>query len=701
VRRTEQWERAIAEAKHELDEVESVILRQSQPEGDVDMQAATSVDESVNAKSDSWSFDGDVPEVEAELQDHLTSTISHPRSSIAHREDAVRQYHVPPQSIYASAYEKALHARTILHPKKLETIELAVDLLQLKAFANLKERGWQNRAAAAVPSEYAQYFMMENDELRDMYERKVSDIKRLRQVPSDEMADFTRSQADQPLCNYTQDHGGVHLDTTSELNDSLQELFRLRLEGVLHAAELTAKVYYNLHISSAPPNIDTFNALILGFSRARQPDQVRDIISAIHVAHIRHNEVTLATILRFFTATGDSGNFWQWFGRIRGWYDGLMTTRPDVVINQAASDRLIDHRNGAPSGRVLQLPTPTPMVFGAIVRGVLKFNGFGAAMELCEKMGEEGWRLSMSGLAPLLKDCSTRGDLAAGLAIWDQIQTRRAARARRTFTRNPVVIHIDTYTSMLRLCSRCNQQELFAQILDEAKNEHGISYADLTVLVKNALSEPPAFRYAGSVKINQFTKSGIYDDDLGGPPNVAINTATEAEPPPSPTQSSGHAPTRPRSHEEISNPISRKQQRRPSVQYNIQPITSAEYATLVNTPLPQPPQPSTRTTLFHGDTLPNEDAPSAFDALADDTTETTSHTKHAASQPSKADSPMQSESTLDAESFVHLNLLDEPLSPSKEITDEPPPPHPRLPIRPTYGEDLFIRPRSFAWCDDM
>jgi hypothetical protein len=551
-----------------------------------------------------------------------------------------------------------------------------VDLLQLKAFANLRERGWQNRAAASIPPEYGQYFLMDSSELWNMYENKVGDIKRLRQVQSDEMAGFARSQGDQPLCDYTQDGEGEHLDATAELNHCLQELFKHRLKGELHAAELTAKVYYNLSISPAPPNIDTFNALLLGFSRARQPEQVRDVISAIHLAHIRHNEVTLATILRFFTATDDSGNFWQWFARIRGWYGGLVTARPDVVINQAGSDRLIDHRNGSRMGRILQLPTPTPMVFGAIIRGVLKFDGFAAALELCETMGKEGWRLSMSGLAPLLKDCAARKDFPAGLAIWEQIQERRTARMRRTSLRNPRLIQIDTYTTMLRLCSRCGQQELFAQILDQASHEHEISYADLTILVK-ALNDPAVFNYADGVEFNKDTEPGVYDDDLA---DAAVNIPVEAEPPPlTPSSSSGHVRRKQASQWNMNNSLQQRQ-RRPQQRYHLQPITSAEYATLVTTPLPQPPRPPTRTTLFFKDTLPGENDPSAYDAPIVD---------------AKADSPMQENPVIDADSFSQLNLLDESDSSSSPKIAEDIPPLPRFTLRPVYAEDLFVRPPSF------
>jgi hypothetical protein len=337
------------------------------------------------------------------------------------------------------------------------------------------------------------------------------------------------------------------------------------------------------------------------------------------------------------------------------------------------------------------------MVFGAIIRGVLKFDGFPAALELCEHMGKEGWRLCMSGLAPLLKDCAARNDLAAGLAIWEQIQERRAARVRRTFHRKPIVIQIDTYTSMLRLCSRSNQQDLFAQILDQAKNEHDISYADLTVLVKNALSDPVTFNYADGVESNKFTESGIYDDDLAGPPTVAINNSIKAEPPPPPSPS-GHALRRQRSQENVSTSVPQRQQRRPQKQVHLQPISSAEYATLVNTPLPQPTRSPTRTTLFSNETLPGENDPSSFDTLATETNETVP-------PPSEADSPMQPDPPVDTETFAQLNLLDKSLpSPSAEKVEEVPPPPAarRFTIRPTYTEDLFTRPPSFlsSWYDD-
>jgi hypothetical protein len=587
----------------------------------------------------------------------------------------------------------------------LETIELAMDLLQLKAFANIQERGWSIRAAAAVPAEYAKYLIMDNSRLRDLYNSKVSDIKRLRQVPGLEMSNFERSQSDRPLCEYSQDIEGEHLDTTTELNRCIQELFRLRLEGVLHAAELTAKVYYNLSVSSAPPNIDTFNALLLGFSRARQPEQVRDIISAINISRMRPNEVTLATILRFFTATGDSANFTQWFALIRGWYGGLDLARPDVVVNRAGADRLIDHRNGARTGKVCQLPAPTPMVFGAIIRGILKFDGFSAALQLCEIMGEEGWRLGISGLAPLLKDCATRKDLDAGRAVWQQIQKRRAAklRLRASGERTPV-IHIDTYASMLRLCSRCNEQDLFAQVLDQAKNEHGITYADLTKLVKNALNDPPVFNYADGVEPNKYTEPGIYDDDLADVATMNYDNSIGAEPPPA---TSGRHQKGKRAQENIRDAAPQIHPRRPvnahSERIHLKPITSAEFTTLVTTPLPQPSDSQftvdySGICLFPDEVIPLEDPPSAFEESEPYIKEALARQDSAPELLTKLD-PSAKAKEPNAETPAGTDLS-EPSTPSNSSVGDPP--APRFTIRKAYGEEIFTRPPSFlgSYYDD-
>lgn len=160
--------------------------------------------------------------------------------------------------------------------------------------------------------------------------------------------------------------------------------------------------------------------------------------------------------------------------------NGLDLARPDIKINEAGQGRVVEVKRSLKT-KVIQKPHASPMVFEALILGILRFNGFEAALDICHSMGKEGWGLSMKGLTPLLAECAERGDWQSGKQVWDHIQalqakSRRMGRADR--------IHVQTFASMLQLCSACGQSELFHEILPEAMRR-GHSHDQLLQTVRD------------------------------------------------------------------------------------------------------------------------------------------------------------------------------------------------------------------------
>lgn len=149
---------------------------------------------------------------------------------------------------------------------------------------------------------------------------------------------------------------------------------------------------------------------------------------------------------------------------------GLMLATPGVNINE------FNHTRFAPdekSDKVIQRPYATPMVFGAIVKGVLEFSGFETALKVAEAMAQEGWSLCMNGLGPLIRDCADRRDWKAGSALWKHVSTLQAlSRRRKDIGPSGESLAIPTYASMLRLCRRCDKREEFDVVLDAARKTH-------------------------------------------------------------------------------------------------------------------------------------------------------------------------------------------------------------------------------------
>ena len=402
----------------------------------------------------------------------------------------LRIHRVPPESIYATDVRKGQAELRRWSLKKLETMMLSIDILQLKIFRALlrdQDQTWRDAASAAVPVQYRDRMFLSDEELHAALVSKSEDLTRLWKT-NPLLTDWFRADTDVALSDYSQDDQGSFHDTARELSRCLQGLFRQHTSQALSTPSLLAKVAYNLSLTSAPPNVHTYNTLLLGFSKAQQPALTYSLIRSLRETHVRPNEITNTAILNHYTAQDDAKGFVRWMELMRGKNGGLALARPDIFINEAGVGRL-RYKEGFSEEddrkKVVQLPYPTPNVFNAVIKGVLKFSGFDIALGICEGMGREGWGLCMSGLTPLLMDCADRGDWTSGLAVWRQIQalklksTKRNGRVRMTEH-----IGLGTYAAMLRLCSACDQQGPFQDIWRRAMETHKQKTGELKSMIE-------------------------------------------------------------------------------------------------------------------------------------------------------------------------------------------------------------------------
>lgn len=456
--RREQWNKAISDVKQELSQ---------SSDADANRAFLDSLEEETVASAD--------------MRDNLDSSPlrTHVPEWPASTGQERQTNKLPPQSIYTDNRKKAKHMLDRWHPKKLERTRLSIDALQLEFFVELHRRGWHEEAAAAVPAWYAERILQPLETIDKALRRKHIDLNavycmqgKYTMTGEDEQgalarfAQWKRSEGDVPLCDYAQDEMGHYHSIAHDLNTSLGTLFDKGRDCTLSQPAALAKVFYNLSLSSAPPNVDTFNTLILGLSDIGTRRLVEGSIHSMHCAKMRHNEVSLASILNYWTMTGNEEEFQYWFHLMRGEWGGLALAQPGVEITQSSQGRL--KWKGI---KIVQLPSPTPMVFSALIKGVIKFSGFDAALDVCETAREEGWGLCMSGLAPLLKDCSKRRDWVAGLATWKQIQELRTIAAKRfkkgVFLQSQQV-SLPTFASMLQLCTRCSNGTAFQDVMEQA-----------------------------------------------------------------------------------------------------------------------------------------------------------------------------------------------------------------------------------------
>ncbi|KAF2861822.1 hypothetical protein K470DRAFT_269633 [Piedraia hortae CBS 480.64] len=365
---------------------------------------------------------------------------------------------LPPQSIYASPMTRRKAEGKAWSRKKTEVNMLWADVLQLKLFlAILLGNGgsWEGVVLPkTIPSDYKATMMRSEEELKKRIKTKKYDARRIMDFDAT-LSDWRRTGGDVALSDYRRDGCFEYHQDAKDLNRSLQSLFQQFEVSKVPSSALLSQIAYNMHVSPTPMDVHTWNTLLIGLHHAGNPVLVESVIKCLRMSHCRPNEVTNIAVLNHFTKTGNARAFTHWLGRIRGSGSGLMLARSDVKVTEASQGRLKVKRNG----KVLQLPYPTPNVFHAIIKGVLKFSGFESALSLCEEMGREGWGLSALGMIPLLKDCARRGDWSSGLAVWQQMQALKAQGGH--------VIGVDAHAAMLRLCVKAGKGGWFSQVWHE------------------------------------------------------------------------------------------------------------------------------------------------------------------------------------------------------------------------------------------
>ncbi|CAD0086857.1 unnamed protein product [Aureobasidium vineae] len=455
-KRREQWDRAIADIKHDLDDSQLGKTTQARQETEGHLQAGQEQEGTYR-----WKPLFDDPQ-DAVLEDqhqeaHLDGPVW-PENTGA----GLHRPFVAPTSIYArtSTRERAFAARWTT--KKIRTTELAVDKLILRMLLHLDELNSRKDLATAVP-----------ESCHDLFGAPTSHLKALLLFTNDQHMEATTFPDPNAHFNdlprqhkhgvtYRQDGFGEYHKTAQDLNSALGLLFEKKESGQLAYEQLVARIAYNLYISSAAPNLDCWNTLLRGFMECDNIGLVNPTLYAIENANVRHNETTIKATLKYYIMINRSTEFTAFVDRIRGVGKGLMLAKPTITVNDSGRPRLVVKEDG----KIVQKPYHTPAVTEVIVQGVLHFIGFDAALRIATDMGQEGWGLSIRGLTPLLDDRARKADYKVGCQIWDLIkrlqeESRAKGKPERLFAR--------TYSAMMRLCSACNEMARFDEILCEAR----------------------------------------------------------------------------------------------------------------------------------------------------------------------------------------------------------------------------------------
>ncbi|KAF2145381.1 uncharacterized protein K452DRAFT_204073, partial [Aplosporella prunicola CBS 121167] len=379
--------------------------------------------------------------------------------------------HLPPQSIYAPNLSKLQGLRSLWTRRKMQTMNLctakmATDLMMEAKLFKLPGTTVPRVPLEQLPPSLHPIAKLDVCQLRDKLFRinqRLHDTKALHRDHQHLIPEFEPVFGSYP--SYQQDDAGEFHYKLHRMNKTIFRLFDACAQGEIQLETLIVDVLNKILTCSAPPNITTFNALLLGFMRLKQPRMSNVVIKAMHVTHMRPDEITCSAILRHHIALGQPQHFTRFLDRMLGRgaaSTALMLARPNLHPNNFARQvgRVVPHAYD--SEKLVQKVFPTPQVFNAVVTGSLKFTGLDRAIDICADLALEGWGLDEAGLALFLGAAAEQKNWEAGSAVWQQMQLLRGML--------PAGARLDsrTYLKMLGLCWQCGHEDDFAAVFNEA-----------------------------------------------------------------------------------------------------------------------------------------------------------------------------------------------------------------------------------------
>ncbi len=374
----------------------------------------------------------------------------------------IMPYNLPPQSLWAPDAMRLAAVRRRDTWKKLALKRLSTGLLvhTLMYRANLLEHF---STAAFIDEKLSpqllQIASLSKHKALRARDEILQDIERLQKIDVNSPATViarAKVPVQQPaIPHYFQDADGDFHGICEQMNAAIKQLFQSHRGNDKMEALGIAKICHNLLVSTAPPDVQTFNLLLSGFKLWQRSALVDDIMGAFYTQKVRPNEITCREILYHYTHQSRPEDFSRFVEKMRGTDGALMLANPNIAVNEASQGRLLRVNEV----KVYQKVHPTPMVLGALMNGVLKFAGFDRALDIYYEMKADGWGLDLSGLTRLLKDCIRRADWEGGIYLWKEINSIQGHVKEQHMAK--------AYYHMLSLCSVAGNTPAFNQILNE------------------------------------------------------------------------------------------------------------------------------------------------------------------------------------------------------------------------------------------
>ena len=292
-------------------------------------------------------------------------------------------------------------------------------------------------------------FVLEKNYIQDMIAQAKSRLNSLSQV--DKTDEHLVENFESPRLPWYGRRPNKRLRHEAALNLLLSEM-----EDGKDPSPMLSDICYDLLMSPTPPTIQTYNLLLVRFCQLRHESLVQVLWESMCKSHVRPNETTYSTLLRFFTATNNEIEFRKLVRRMKGYDGSVALMKQDVVTEPISAQRVRRVRyKGHQNDLVFEKARMNQEVYESLIIGALKFMGDQSAMHYYKNMISEGWETTSEILNAILEDCCNRVDWEGACSVWQQIFTIAGKASEQA------------YEWMLRLCQECDKYHEAYQVLQE------------------------------------------------------------------------------------------------------------------------------------------------------------------------------------------------------------------------------------------
>ncbi|MCJ1311958.1 hypothetical protein MMC25_005632 [Agyrium rufum] len=300
------------------------------------------------------------------------------------------------------------------------------------------------------------------------------------------------------LPNYTQDITLVYEVRNRDMNQHIAE----RLGSCENTCDLQFKeaiktVCYTMLTSTTPPDVHTFNIILLEFLRLREFELASYIVDALIEARVRPNEITVATVLRFYTLTKKRDEFEKFVELASARGHGLMLASPhrritflergkftirrssrSTDLSQNMSSDCLELRDLAyrgpfqtthKSGRVLKVYEKAPIngdTYAELISGYLNLGMIDTAKSYFIQMIQHGWDCSMAVIRSIVEECAKVRSWEMARNIWSSLEQA------------DVELDSSVYLALSRILCASDRAQEYEQLIRHALNKGALSAED-------------------------------------------------------------------------------------------------------------------------------------------------------------------------------------------------------------------------------